>query len=161
MKTFVSKMEFTFREKEDHETLDSMAVEDAMVTEIFSLDASKKLNECVKDLSSFDPKVSGYPIKRNNSLVGIISKSELMAAYKSSEQDSETTVYDIGWKKIIKIYPDQSLLLALHLMDKYHVSRLPVVSRLNDRQLIGIVTPDDIVKKFGFHVLENKEQVIQ
>ena len=60
--------------KEDHETLDSMAVEDAMVTEIFSLDAGKKLDECIKDLSSFDPKVSGYPIKRNNSLVGIISK---------------------------------------------------------------------------------------
>ena len=64
-------------------------------------------------------------------------------------------------EKNYQIYPDQSLLLALHLMDKYHVSRLPVVGRLNDRQLIGIVTPDDIVKKFGFHVLENKEQVIQ
>ena len=60
-----------------------MAVEDAMVTEIFSLDAGKKLDECIKDLSSFDAKVSGFPIKRNNKLVGIISKSELMAAYKS------------------------------------------------------------------------------
>ena len=45
-------------------------------------------------------------------------------------------------------------------MDKYHVSRLPVVSRLNDDNSLEF-TPDDIVKKFGFHVLENKEQVIQ
>ena len=51
---------------------------------------------------------------------------------------------------------DQSLFMALHLLDKFHVSRLPVVSRLDDKEIVGIITADDVVKKFGYVITEQK-----
>ena len=88
----------------------------------------------------------------------MISRNEIQAAHTSPEKKSKT-VGEFCMKKIIKIYPDQSLFLALHLLDKFHVSRLPVVSRLDDKKVIGIITADDVVKKFGLHVTESKKVV--
>ena len=95
---------------------------------------------------------------REKHLIGMISRNEIYAA-ATSDVKNKKRLSDICMKKVIKIYPDQSLFMALHLIDKFHVSRLPVVSRLDDTKIMGIITADDVVKKFGFHIKEQDSPI--
>jgi CBS domain-containing protein len=47
------------------------------------------------------------------------------------------------------VHPDHSLSLALERMGTSGLSVLPVVSRANVRQLIGIIALDDILDAYG------------
>ena len=124
-------------------------VTDAMIQNPISLNAKISITAAMKGLEGND--FSGYPVLKNGLLVGMVSTNDIGSTFAKGEGD-ETLLEDISEKKIISIYPDQSLLVAFHRLRKYHISRLPVVSRINDRRIVGIITAEDIVSKFGFHV---------
>ena len=46
--------------------------------------------------------------------------------------------------------------MAFHKLKKHQISRLPVVSRLNDKDIIGIITAENIVCQFGYHIQEEQ-----
>jgi hypothetical protein len=47
------------------------------------------------------------------------------------------------------VHPDHSLSLALERLGASHLDALPVVSRANVRELLGVVTLQDILAWFG------------
>ncbi|MHC1582651.1 MAG: CBS domain-containing protein [Candidatus Syntropharchaeia archaeon] len=49
-------------------------------------------------------------------------------------------------KKLVVVYPDESLEDALHRIVAYDIGRLPVVDRENPRKLLGIITRSDITR---------------
>jgi CBS domain-containing protein len=53
------------------------------------------------------------------------------------------------------IYPDQSLSLALEKMGAAGVDALPVVSRANFRQMLGVLTLPDILHAYGLMETES------
>ena len=57
------------------------------------------------------------------------------------------------------IYLDQSLMVAFHRLKRFQISRLPVVSRLDDKKLLGIITAEDIVKHFGHKLQVEKHKI--
>ena len=85
----------------------------------------------------------------------MVARSDIKQAITKEEQ--EKSVLEIAEKKVITIYPDQSLMVAFHKLDRFHVSRLPVVSRINDKKMIGIITAENIVSRFGYHVTEERD----
>ncbi len=143
--------------KEDYDVLESLVVEDAMIKNVITLDASMTVKEAMAQVNRSE--ISGYPVMRHKYITGVISSHEIGSAYARFQ--GEATLSDICVKKVVTIYPDQSLMVAFHKLNKHKISRLLVVSRINDRRLIGIITPEDIVCHFGFHIQEDsKEHVI-
>ena len=143
--------------REDHDVLEVLLVEDSMVTDVVSLNASMTVREAMKMCKGNE--VSGYPVLKNGILVGMISTADIGSSYVKNLGDS--TIEAISTKKLIKIHPDQSLLVAFHKLKKFQISRLPVVSRINDRRIVGIITAEDIVNRFGYHTVEqSKKDVI-
>ena len=55
------------------------------------------------------------------------------------------------------IYPDQSLSMALEQMGAAGVDSLPVVSRANHRQLLGVLTLPDILNAYGLMAYPERE----
>lgn len=55
------------------------------------------------------------------------------------------------------IYPDQSLSLALEKMGAAGVDALPVVSRANFRQILGVLTLPDILSAYGLIAYQDAE----
>jgi chloride channel protein, CIC family len=137
--------------KEDYEILDTFIVEEAMIKDVEFLYYDEKISDAYYKIQTNS--ISGFPVIKNNSLIGMVSSNEIAAAKIRSEFDQKT-IECICMKKVIKIYPDQSLMYALHLLDKFHISRLPVVSRLDDKNITGIITANDITNRFGLHVAE-------
>lgn len=136
--------------KEDNDILEVLTVEEAMVEKPITLNRQLSIKDAVKIIKEYS--FSGFPVLENGQLVGMVSVSDIGALYAKGELDK--TLCDISEKKVITIYPDQSLLVAFHKLNRFSVSRLPVVSRINDKQIIGIITAENIVSKFGYHIQE-------
>lgn len=142
--------------REDNEILESLNVEDAMSREVISLNAGLSVKDALKGVIK-GSNISGFPVLKNGMLIGMVSTNEIGQMYAKGE--AEKLIEDIAEKKIISIYPDQSLFVAFHKLKRYQISRLPVVSRLNDRRIIGIITAENIVAKFGYHLAEEKDKI--
>jgi len=146
--------------KEDNEVLESLTVEEAMIKEPITLSANISIKDALQKVRSSN--ISGFPVLKEGNLIGIASSSDIGSAF-AKRKKGMNTIEDICTKNVIKIYPDQSLLVAFHKLQQYQISRLPVVSRLNDKKLVGIITAEDIVNKFGYQLhdksaLKNKER---
>lgn len=139
--------------KEDDDVLDTLYVEDAMMRDVKTLNYNLTIKEAIKIVNHSE--ISGYPVMRNNLIYGVLSTNELGAAL--AKYQGGCTLDQICQKDIVSIYPDQSLLAAFHKLKKFKISRLLVVSRINESRLIGIITAEDIVKKFGFHIQEESK----
>lgn len=140
--------------REDHEVLEQLVVEDAMRTDLITFEATLQIKEVFK--MNIDNSISGFPILRNGRLVGMVSRSDIQT--ELAKGNGELTIDKICERKIIKIYQDQSLLVAFHRLQRFQISRLPVVSRLDDKHIIGIITAQDIVKNFGYQIQEEEKK---
>ncbi len=92
-----------------------------------------------------DTKHHGFPVlNRKGFLIGIITEDELLRYIKENKGNLE--VKDAIPAKLIVTYPDENLHRALQKMVLHHVDYLPVVSRKNARELLGIISRSDILK---------------
>lgn len=128
----------------DNECLTEMEVEECMVRDVITLNSKKNVLDLKELIESHN--VGGYPVLENGKLVGVLNRCDIRKKIKNNE---DILVKDMLKHSTISIYPDQSLLVALDRMKRFEISRLPVVSRFNDKQLLGIVTPEDIINYLG------------
>jgi len=140
--------------RDDNELLESLTVEEAMIKEPITLSAQLSIKEAREKVR--DSIVSGFPVLKDGVMIGIISIADIGQAY-AKRKKGQSTIEDICTKGVIKVYPDQSLLVAFHKLNQFNISRLPVVSRLNDKRLVGIISPEDIVNKFGYKLAVQKK----
>ena len=129
----------------DKECLNEMIVEECMVKSVVCLRADATVLESMPVVEQNN--YSGFPvIRKNNQLIGIVNRGELRDKFES---EPECKLRNAAKYSVISIYPDQSLLVALDKMKRFEIGRLPVVSRLNDKELLGLITPEDIVNYLG------------
>lgn len=133
---------------EDNEVLDTLHIEDAMITNVVAINASLTAEKAYDEVK--ETNISGFPVTKNDELVGMVSINDIAASIQRGDKDKE--IFVIAERKIISVYPDQSLLVAFHKLRRFHVSRLPVVSRVNKKQILGIITAENVASKFGYHV---------
>lgn len=143
--------------RDDNEVLETLLVEDAMIDQVFTLDAKDTVAAVVEKIKG--KHFSGYPVLKNGNLIGMISINEIGQNFAKENKDIK--IEEICTKRIVHIYQDQSLLVAFHKLKKFQISRLPVVSRLNDKRLIGIITAENIVSQFGYHIQDDDENEIE
>lgn len=133
---------------EDNDVLETLHIEDAMITNLVSLNASLTVEKAYEEVKDTD--ISGFPVEKNGALVGMVSINDIAASIQRGDKDKE--IFVIAERKIISVYPDQSLLVAFDKLRRFHVSRLPVVSRINKKHILGIITAENVASKFGYHV---------
>ena len=141
--------------RDDEEVLESLTVEDALSTDVQSFNYERTVKDAYIKLKGSE--ISGFPILKAGKLYGIVAKSDIMA--EMARKNHKTKLSEVCERKIIKIYPDQSLMVAFHRLNRFHISRIPVVSRLDDKKMIGIITAQDIVKHFGHQLQVEKNRM--
>ena len=142
----------------DNESLNDMTVEECMQTKVFTLNFDTLIDDYSEVVEGHD--FGGYPVLKNHRLMGVVNRCDIQRKLRS-KQSGGVKVKDLLKYTTIYIYPDQSLLIALDRMKRFELGRLPVVSRFNDKQLLGIITPEDIVKYLGIHREEQELQEIE
>src|SRR3954453_2628778 len=100
--------------------------------------------------------LGAWPVSDDSGLVGMVSRSELdlaVAEGRSGQQLAallkEHDSKDQPTGALPHLHPDHNLTLALERLGILKLDVLPVVSRDNARELLGVVTLTDILKSYG------------
>jgi CIC family chloride channel protein len=84
----------------------------------------------------------------DNLLFGIVSLMDYRRNIEDLHENEELLVKDICSQRVVTAYPDETIQVVLQRMAPRDLSRIPVVSRNNQRKLLGIVRRNDIVKAY-------------
>ena len=76
-------------------------------------------------------------IAADNTLVGILTRSDVLRIQSEATSGQRLTVRDACTTDIVRAYPDETVREGVRWMLYYDIGRLPIVSRQDDRQLVG------------------------
>ncbi len=94
----------------------------------------------------------GFPVVVEGELLGILTQSDLTR--NPLLDDKQTRVTEIMSAKPVAVRPDDSLGQVLYLLNRYQISRLPVVDRY---KLVGIITRADIIRAESEQLAGNEQ----
>ena len=120
-----------------------------------------------------DENISHLPIMRDNNLVGLISKTDVLKAAgvnSLSELDENKTrilssiKISQMMKKPIYIYNTARLHKVKKLMKKFNINSLPVLNK--EKRVVGIITKPDLMKTIsksfiGTHIETANDEVLK
>ncbi|MEA3442256.1 MAG: chloride channel protein [Chloroflexota bacterium] len=138
--------------------LSKVSVGEVMTRHFPTILAKKSIPELAEKLNKTGH--HGIPvIDEEGRLCGMVTLSDIES--RITGDIKKLTVADIATKRLITAYPDQRLSeLVEHLgMGTSEVPRIPVVSREDPRQLLGVLRRQDIIKGYAKEVAEvHKEE---
>ncbi|AFY41130.1 chloride channel protein [Nostoc sp. PCC 7107] len=126
--------------------LTTLTAKDVMQQQVETLDADMTLEETKQAFSSSHHR--GFPVVKNSKLVGIVTQSDLTKT-PNRNLPNDTLLKEIMNPAPITVTPLHNLSNVLYLLDRYQISRLPVIDR---RKLIGIITRADIIRAEADHL---------
>lgn len=142
---------FTIRKGKEVDIMESLKVADAMKREVQTISMNKKAEALIALMQS--SRHVGFPVMDSEGkLWGIVTLKDIRDKVKQGELDK--TVGEIANSNLIVAYPDESLNTVLQRLAAKDIGRLPVVSREDNRQILGIITRSDIVKLYDKTIVE-------
>ncbi|MDD4652237.1 MAG: CBS domain-containing protein [Methanothrix sp.] len=113
----------------------SILVRDVMVRDVAFVAIPGSRDDVLKTLQ--DHKVSGVPVIKKGEVVGMITRTDLLA----NREEDQTALLMTRDPVVIDL--DRSIVEASRLLIKHDIRRLPVVEK---GKLVGIITVADIVR---------------
>ncbi|ARV61574.1 chloride channel protein [Nostocales cyanobacterium HT-58-2] len=126
--------------------LTKLTAKDVMQTRVETLEAEMSLDELVEVFSKSHHR--GFPVVDDGKLVGIVTQSDLLKI-RERNLPKEDLLREIMTSNPLTVTPMHNLSDVLYLLDRYQISRLPVVE---GRRLIGIITRADIIRAEADHL---------
>jgi chloride channel protein, CIC family len=126
--------------------LTQLTAQDVMQRIVETLEAEMTGDEVIKAFSLSHHR--GFPVVENNKLVGLVSQTDLQKI-RDHLLPHETLLKEIMTPKPVTVSPADRLSHVLYLLDRYKISRLPVV---DGKKLIGIITRADIIRAEADHL---------
>ncbi len=116
-------------------------VGEVMDTEVTTIPATMSLVDLAGRIARHDPVLAnrqGLPIvDEENRLVGIITRGDVLRALDEGIVGDNATVMDAGNADVVVAYPDDILRDSVNKMLRNNIGRLPVVSREDNRRIVG------------------------
>ncbi|MBW4551152.1 MAG: chloride channel protein [Aphanocapsa sp. GSE-SYN-MK-11-07L] len=120
--------------------LAGLSAAQVMQSQVETLNSNMSLDQVILAFSQSHHR--GFPILEGNKLVGIVTQSDLQAmTQRQLPGDSPVSAIMTAW--LVTVKPTDSLTDVLYLLNRYRLSRLPV---LEGRKLVGIITRSDIIR---------------
>ncbi|MFK0733175.1 MAG: chloride channel protein [Gloeotrichia echinulata GP01] len=126
--------------------LRNLTAKDVMQQRVETLDANMTLEEAIQAFSRSHHR--GFPVVEDSKLVGIVTQSDLMKV-RERNLGMDGALREVMTPSPITVTPIHNLSNVLYLLDRYQISRLPVV---DGRKLIGIITRADIIRAEADHL---------
>lgn len=118
--------------------LSDLKASDVMQSQVETISADLPIQKLLQFMTTSHHR--GFPVVSDGLLVGIITQSDLD---KTTSERKKLLIRDIMTKQPITVKPTQTLSDVLYLLNRYQLSRLPVVE---GNKLLGIITRTDIIR---------------
>ncbi|MDW7733256.1 MAG: chloride channel protein [Methanolobus sp.] len=149
------KRGFIIRKGKEVDIMESLLVRDAMKPDVQTVSENKSVQALIALMQS--SRHAGFPVLDSNGrLCGIVTLKDLRDKVKKDEFDK--SICEIATTEVETAYPDETLDAVLRRLAAKDIGRLPVVSRADNRQLLGIITRSDIVKLYDKKVIDKVQQ---
>ena len=126
--------------------LTQLTAKQVMQERVETLEAETTLEEAMQAFARSHHR--GFPVVEEGKLVGIVTQSDLL---KIGDRNlaNDIPLKEIMTSSPVTVSPTHNLSNVLYLLDRYKISRLPV---LQGRRLIGIITRADIIRAEADHL---------
>lgn len=132
--------------------LTKLTAKDVMQRRVETLEVETTVDEVIETFSRSHHR--GFPVVENCKLVGIVTQSDLLKIRDRTLAKS-IPLREIMTANPLTVTPIHNLSNVLYLLDRYQISRLPVVE---GRRLIGVITRADIIRTEADHLnAENRQ----
>jgi len=122
--------------------LEKLVVSDAMKSK-FVLTAKPDMLISMAADTMKKKKIRGLPVTNlQEELVGIITFADVLQI--NPEQRGQKPVSAVMTKEVVVAYPEESLTTVLEKFNGNQIGRMPVVNRTNKKQIVGIITREDV-----------------
>ncbi|MBW4446156.1 MAG: chloride channel protein [Spirirestis rafaelensis WJT71-NPBG6] len=126
--------------------LTQLTAKQVMQERVETLEAETTLEEAMQAFA--DSHHRGFPVVEEGKLVGIVTQSDLLKI-GAGNLANDIPLKEIMTSSPVTVSPTHNLSNVLYLLDRYKISRLPV---LQGRKLIGIITRADIIRAEANHL---------
>lgn len=99
---------------------------------------------------------NGFPIiDGDGRFLGIISLTDLNKAIQSDTSgDTPVSRFGSPASRVIRVTPDQTMEVALSLMARHNLGRLPVVSPDDEHHLLGLIRREEIISAYEQAIMQ-------
>jgi len=130
--------------------LSAVRVEDVM-TEVPAVSPEDSLDSVQEVM--FAKEFFALPVLNDdNELCGVVSMSDVMKIDRSER--SHVRVAAVYSREVQSAYPDQTIHEVVERMRERHLANFPVVSRREEKQLLGMITKSDIIMAYRHVAIE-------
>ena len=119
--------------------------EDALDHDYLSLQADETVEQVLHRVEGREE--TAFPVLADGSFIGLAQRAQLTKAMAEGHGEDPLSRWT-DWDHALLVFPDEALDRSLELLGSGHPI-LPVVSRLNAHQLLGILTTGKILRTFG------------
>ena len=124
----------------------SLSVQDVMVRQVLTIDATQNATNAARLMSKFG--ISSLIVSSEDDIVGILTERDIIIRVVSSGQDpAKVTIGEIMSEPIIIVKPETPLEEAVKIMFRERIKKLPVMCREEERmKLVGIISITDVAR---------------
>lgn len=127
-------------------------ISEIMTKDPISLTEDASVEDAVQEISK-NSIASLLVVKKNGELVGLVSEGDIIKRVYAKKKDPRKVILkEIMITDLKTITPETSIGETAKLMQKYDVSKFPVVER---KRLVGYVTKSDLVEELNEIYYEN------
>ena len=130
--------------------------EEVMTREVQTIDAQMRLADALSVHFGPTQKYRAFPVINNNALVGMLDREALLA---QSNQNAASTIQELfGANVPVVALPGETCRTVANRLAVHGLERLPVVSDIATRRLIGVISRSDLVKPSLAHFNEEERR---
>jgi CIC family chloride channel protein len=129
--------------------LEILFAREVMRSNIFTLSATSRRDAVVDALRADPTKALQrlFPVVGESSqLTGVVTRADLEQLIANSANGAEMDITPVVRAAPTVAHPDEPLRFVVHRMAATGLTRFPVVTRGDDRKLVGIIALDDLLK---------------
>jgi CIC family chloride channel protein len=123
---------------DSNDFMSQLTAADVMQSPVESLASDLTLEQVLQEMRRSHHR--GFPIEEAGKLVGIITQTDIANASQLSKQ---VLISQVMSPNPITVRPDATLSDVLYLLNRYQISRLPVIE---GTKILGIITRTDIIR---------------
>jgi CIC family chloride channel protein len=135
-----------------------LRVIEAMPSETRAIEPHATIQEALDKMRSLA--VSSWPVADGKRLVGLVTASHLESVADGgagnrpvSEMLQPLPTGHLGADNFPHVHPDHPLDLVLQRMGEMHLDVLPVVSRANVLEILGVISLPDVMRAYGIRTI--------
>ncbi|MEN8231107.1 MAG: chloride channel protein [Thermodesulfobacteriota bacterium] len=164
----LTKRGIRFEQGRDMDIMQTVQVEEVMNKEPITIQREQSVADLFAAFQ--ETHLGGFPVMNNETeLYGMVTMQDMERTIHEMERTlhrkevnlKDLKVWDVATPDPVTVFPDEPIWSAIKKMTPRDLARLPVVSRNNPKQFIGVISRSDIVRAYNVGLMrKQKDQLV-